>query len=585
MGLTQVSGCVVQKFGVLPNLDESKIVNIMFCLEKYIMKKLFLLTVVILMVTGVASARTAWRPDLNETGGDPNFVDVGYWNVAENWDNGIPTPTEFGDPCDPANQTGKAVFYHPNAKAECWVNTPDAVCYYFVAGDNEPMVAPLVIKDGGTLTTGSNWSGISYNESAHLIVEEGGTLNCGQHLWVAMNAGADATFDINGGTVNVNTAFDVGRKEVGTKALVSVNSGLLSVEHVTNLTDSGWYKYNGGVIDVSFGTFKVRRNLRSWNGIDLIATQIASGQLTAFGGLGTISDEYVDSWTIITANDPMERYPTWDDKVPNTGLTFSWKNLDPNNPADAVWVDVYYGKDPNNPNQWTKLSTSYPNQESVAVGDLPVADDYLWQVNSYIYGQPIQYGGTKVYDNNDLNPDSFIDEGLLIPFATQADYMAPEVVIDSNDILTWNDYPVTLTATITDEGVTPVDYVWSSDNDPNITFSEMTPASPLTVTGSATVTVKVTGTYQQPNSIIRIRATITVNDQTNPEHNSDTMSVYLAKDACSAARENASGGWPRLDLVYTADFDGDCDVDLADLLVVVRQWLDPYELEEPIQIP
>jgi len=146
------------------------------------------------------------------------------------------------------------------------------------------------------------------------------------------------------------------------------------------------------------------------------------------------------------------------------------------------------------------------------------------------------------------------------------------VVIDSNDILTWN------------EGASPVTYVWSSD-DPNITFSEMTPASPVTVTGgSQTVTVKVTGAYQQPNSIIRNRATITVSDSTNPEEDSDTVRVFLAKDACSAARENARGGWPRLDQVYTADFDGDCDVDLADLLVVVRQWLDPYELDEPIQL-
>jgi len=456
--------------------------------------------------------------------------------------------------------------------------------------DNEEMMAPCRIKDGGTLTAtgdGGSWCSTGYNSTGgHIIVEYGGTVDMNTHFWIGNKDGGVGTVDINGGTVLIADAISLGHTGTGV-GYVNLNAGLLQARYIAVGAD-GTRKFGAGsLMDLRFGKFVLTGG--EDNDRERIQLNIDNGRIVGWGGAGTVSvEENVDgNWTASSA-DPMERYPTWEDKIPNTGVTFSWKNLDPNNPADAVWVDVYYGTDPNNPNQWTKLSTAFPNQESVAVGDLPVADDYLWQINSYLYGQPIQYGGTKVYDNNDLNPDSFIDEGLMIPFATQADYMAPEVVIDSNDILTWNDYPVTLTATITDEGASPVDYVWSSD-DPNITFSEMTPASPVTVTGgSATVTVKVTGVYQQPNSIIRIRATITVNDQTNPEHNSDTMSVYLAKDACSAARENAPGSgsaWPRLDLVYTADFDGDCDIDLADLLVVVRQWLDPYALENPIQIP
>jgi len=376
------------------------------------MKKLLLLMVVMLTVTGVASARTVWLPNIVSASDPNNPSDVpwGDWSDPGNWSDGVPTCTLSPDPCNP--ETGKAVFYHPTSTAECWVTTPDACCWYFVMGDNEPMMAPCRIKDGGTLTTGVNWSAIGYNNFAHLIVEEGGTLNCGQHLWVGLNAGADATFDINGGTVNVTTAFDVGRK-VGTQALVSVNSGLLSVEHVTIPTASGWYKYDGGVVDVSFGTFKVRRNLRSWNGVDLIAAQIASGQLTSFGGLGTISDEYVDSWTIITGGaDPLARIPTWNALVPAAGLNLSWVNRDPNYSGDSVWVDVWFGTDPNNANKWTKVSAGTPGETSAYVGDVSPGA-YLWQINSYLDGDP----ATTVYDCNELDPDSgCVHEGLLMPF-------------------------------------------------------------------------------------------------------------------------------------------------------------------------
>ncbi|MCK5564851.1 MAG: hypothetical protein KAJ07_06355, partial [Planctomycetes bacterium] len=206
------------------------------------MKKLLFLIVVSLMLVGVASARTVWRPDLNTP---PIFAPAaGDWMDEGNWDAGVPVMEPEID-----NTAGKAVFFHPEATAECWVTTPDAVCWTLNAGDNEPMVAPLVIKDGGTLTTGPVWSGIGYNTVGEVIVEKGGQIDFGSHLWIGMLAGADATLTINGGTVNVGVAFDVGRV-VGAEALVSVNAGLLSVTHVTTPAASGWYKHDGGVIDI-----------------------------------------------------------------------------------------------------------------------------------------------------------------------------------------------------------------------------------------------------------------------------------------------------------------------------------------------
>ena len=154
------------------------------------MKKLLLLVMLVCLCAGMASASN-WTRNTN--------LGPGNWNDPNNWDNGIPTAVEFGDPGDPDNQTGKAVFFG-TGKAECQVTTADAVCYYFVLADNEPMDAPLVIKNGGTLTTGNNWSAIAYNQpGGHVIVEAGGSLICGQHLWVGSQDGSVGTLDINGG--------------------------------------------------------------------------------------------------------------------------------------------------------------------------------------------------------------------------------------------------------------------------------------------------------------------------------------------------------------------------------------------------
>ncbi|MCK5566150.1 MAG: hypothetical protein KAJ07_12980, partial [Planctomycetes bacterium] len=196
------------------------------------MKKLTLLLMVVSLVS-IPAAASMWDP-----AGNGIFPpDAGNWNLAANWTpNGVPGGADA------------AVFSLIDA-AECQVTTPDATCWYLVMGDNGSMLAPLVIKDGGTLTTGDNWSAVAYNQSATMIVERGGTVDFGNHLWLGMSDGADGTLTINGGTVNVGVAFDIGRA-VGAQGLVSVNTGLMSVTHVTTPTASGWYMYDGGVIDI-----------------------------------------------------------------------------------------------------------------------------------------------------------------------------------------------------------------------------------------------------------------------------------------------------------------------------------------------
>ena len=59
------------------------------------------------------------------------------------------------------------------------------------------------------------------------------------------------------------------------------------------------------------------------------------------------------------------------------------------------------------------------------------------------------------------------------------------------------------------------------------------------------------------------------------------MILDVAMNACHAAR----GGFPRLDLVYAADSNADCIVDLADFAAeIAAVWLDNYALTAPLPI-
>ena len=101
------------------------------------MKKLFFVMAV--SFVGIANA-TVWNPAANWI-----FPpDAGDWGNTANWTDGVPMADS------------DAAFVVPGA-ADCHVTTPDAVCGVLLQGDNGPG-GVLRIMDGGSLTTGSNWS-------------------------------------------------------------------------------------------------------------------------------------------------------------------------------------------------------------------------------------------------------------------------------------------------------------------------------------------------------------------------------------------------------------------------------------------
>jgi len=400
-------------------------------------------------------------------------------------------------------------------------------------------------------------------------VERGGSLVTEHRLGVGLVGSSVPTvpsyLNVNGGDVSIDGNLQIG--EINHIGIVNVNSGTLEATGWEWRDETGTWSF----IDVKLGTLIIDGDVTGD-----IPDLVSSGALTGFGTSSVNYDYNVTNpgGTTITADDPLARTPAMDALVPTGTVSLSWINVDPvtvpGYPVPTnVWVDVWYGTDTDPCSGFTKVVSQSQDLTTWDVS-APVFDEHVWRIDTYRNGNP----AVLDYDND---PNLVVDEGEAMYFVATDDW-PPSVVIDSNDIGTWAGEPVIVTATITDDGASLVDYAWSSDNEPNITFSEMTPPSPLNVTGgSATVTVKVTGDSWQSWSVV----TITVGDQVWPAADSDSSRVDVARDACHAA----GGGSPHLWDVYTADFDQDCIVNLADFAVVYQQWLDDYKLTVPLEVP
>jgi hypothetical protein len=129
---------------------------------------------------------------------------------------------------------------------------------------------------------------------------------------------------------------------------------------------------------------------------------------------------------------------------PAGDLLLSWTNRDPNYEGHSVYVDVWFGTDPNHPSaNWTKVVDAGEETTSVQV-DASADGTYYWQVNSYIYGSPT---GDPC-------------EGCLWSFNVVSDF--PPTVDAGVDMITWSGQPVSLDPTVVDDGVSDVTYAWTA---------------------------------------------------------------------------------------------------------------------------
>jgi hypothetical protein len=289
-----------------------------------------------------AYGSTVWDPASN--GITPPAA--GNWNDASNWTNGLPSVVS----------DGKAQFNKTDA-AECLVSDAQT-CTYFVQGDNGPGGIIRVIA-GGSITTGTGWSAVGYNNTAHMIVETGGAVNFGGNMWIGLNSPSVGMLDINGGTVNAAGQLGIGWS-TGT-GFVNVNAGVLNL----NYWDASNSIKAGSVLNISNGTVTINGDRRSE-----VDAYVAAGKITAFGGTGQINREYgaIPGKTTITAipieNDPPTPNPAAFASVPravgaNAITMTATTGTDENGP-----VEYYFDETSGNPggadSGWT-TSSSYTN--------------------------------------------------------------------------------------------------------------------------------------------------------------------------------------------------------------------------------
>ena len=504
--------------------------------------------IVVLWTTGFAAATTVWNPAGNP---DPNAIvdGVSNWDIADNWTNGLPG---FGTEDPPLDN--KAVFNVAGA-AECIVTDAQGV-RHLVMGDGgaEEQNNVLRIMDGGSITTGEGqWAAIGYNRPATLIVEAGGVFNCSSHMWNGMHSTGVGKIYLNGGTINVGGNFGLGwyAGSQNGVAHMYVNEGVLDLNHWDD-TSSIW---DGSFLDIEFGTVII-----GGNRVTAVENYAAAGKLLAFGGFGTLVYDYNVSnagRTTITATSPMDPFPAHNQTLLAGDVALAWTNLDPNFPGDSVWVDVWFGTEPDKlSSNYTKVLTAGQDAATVMV-NAPVIGDppttYYWQVDSYIYGA-------------DHIDDPNMIEGSVFKFDV-SNILAPEVTITTPPTITWKDEPIQLNTELIHQAPEMVAYVWTSNiDDPNIVFL------PSNTDPNPTVAVNY---HSGPFTV-----TVTVDDGLNPT-DSALLQLDCADNPCQAARAIGLGA------DYPGDIPGalDCKVNLDDFARIASQWLTDYSLTAPVPLP
>jgi hypothetical protein len=203
-----------------------------------------------------------WNPAANPSG-------HGLWNESANWTGGLL----------PASVT--KVTFNVVGAIPCTV-TNSAVASYVVMGDNGPG-GTLSVTNGGILTCGpDNATIIGNNSNALMVVENGGSVSLGFQLWIGFDPGADGTLVMNGGTVSVANMFGLGWQ--GGKGTAQVKGGTLNLSQ----WDDSFSIQGQSVLDVS-GTGKVVMNGDHQASVN---AYIASGNITADGGVGTVVVDY-----------------------------------------------------------------------------------------------------------------------------------------------------------------------------------------------------------------------------------------------------------------------------------------------------
>ena len=367
---------------------------------------------VVFAVAGMASG-AAW------TGGaGPSEP---YWDIWQNWSNFAAPKASDGVTVNNVIAADGVTLSYP---VVCTLEGGEDECMHLWLGNNGTGYLDM---EAGNLTVGA-WLQIGVNGGTGVLNLSGGDLTCStQHLLVGHTGGSHGTINMTGGSITVAGAdkhFLLGNDASGT-GLMNMDDGTISTTGQFNVGQSGQghLRMAGGRIDadgpyvhvpnagnstgkVEFfgGTIEtpgrlvmrgIARSSMDLSGGTLILGQdtglqgyIDSGQITAYGGLGTVNVEVVDGNTVVTGTaDAAVMAKAWQPNPADAELLFDDK-------ATLAWVagkgadthKVYFGTDPES----LEVLTADPNQGVLRVdfytnvADLELGTTSYWRVDEVI---------------------------------------------------------------------------------------------------------------------------------------------------------------------------------------------------------
>ena len=331
-------------------------------------------------------------------------------------------------------------------------------------GNNNNCTGTLIIEAGGTVNANGGWMMIAGSSLVTGVVEVSGTLNTEGHLWMATGAGSTATMDIYGGgvvtvgeNIGLGTVAPADATNTGGPATINVHDGgLLTLDHWHNtgsIRDGSVLNINGtGIVTVG------------GNRVDAVNAYAGLGKITGNGIAGNVEATYdadADTTTLALPGGLMGAWPV-NITVKAGAVELSWTNLAPDNPADPVYVDVWFGTDPNKLSLLYELKVDAGEDANSVTVSAPVIGDppttYFWQVDSYILGP------------GHINDANMI-EGKAWSFDVTSD-LPPAVVDAGLNLITWIGKLTPINATVVDDSPPEeVTIAWSADPAEGVGFS------------------------------------------------------------------------------------------------------------------
>jgi len=269
-------------------------------------------------------------------------------------------------------------------------------------GDNNP--GNICILNGGSLTTsnfsgGNSWNALAYNSIARMELRNGGSLSSSNHLWIGFLANGRGNLVLNGGNATVLGMFALGgiTGSFPGIGIAQVNGGTLNLAQWNDTASISRLSQ----LDIRAGAVYITNDHMA-----SIANYIAGGQVTGYGGVGTVNYAYDtnNNCTILTASAAPGAggpYPvtnglptvetTWPTNI-NPNLFVHYWALDP--PAtlpNANWINSLGIVSASSGDQWTK--------------------DVVFQGLHGLQAQYTPNGNINVYDQNwhDWNTNGLID--------------------------------------------------------------------------------------------------------------------------------------------------------------------------------